>query len=973
MQKNTSNIDVNIPMFPQCSPICKQQLDVINAVSIKIANDAYLVVQRSLGRESGWTYQVTIKYLKVFAENLSNLVTKLGDDAAPLLLQGFQVLLSDRDYWMKIEKCAEVVFIHKEGVKGNKGVSELSKAILYLLRSFKNNPPDLISPSSIRLPDQNKAHTYTLAALYQISTELILECQALIMRYVAASAMPERAILKTQPAVSGLVSAAKDNQIKEGLQAEGLRYIASDAENCLQALNACLTRQDKLALLVLLRECDPSILGPNEKAIPATVKSFPIEFDGIKRNLQAVYLISPKMVQQAQEYLLKVAESHEDALIGKSPKEFVSNFPSVGRWINQLQDQLDTDDRRLIYDKGALAFLENEGKLLRWLYEMSQSLKKKNTNIEKKLSIKPTMAGTSLQNSYIALTGLLSFLVGHRIKVERYYPYFLEFPHEGDPHDFRYYSIQYIHENYPALSCDIVKAKDRMLGSMAHDARANVSVYSFFRVLKPIFEFCDGLFTTREKNSLAKKGVRALSLHHHRIMKKCLEQIQQRFKSGDISSEAAHTSQRVLKEFSAMHGFTWVDSFPIDAGRANLLNDKKDTDDYYILDEVAQLAFHIELLLAKDDLPRLHQLWLRVARIILKTNWNLTPVLNLEVGDLFEVEFAGKRSYLVRLFKPRANYDTQWNRFDTDIRADALFTDDIKVGKEVLSVIRDLQFIMNDLSASIRVNLSDTHPFKTSLMIFNDGLHSNGRTKRLTEGSFKKGINDLLSANNCSILFTPTRIRKGGLNFIYRQVGKDVRKYKAASNHTWEVFKKHYFRYDGKACEETLSNAISIMGDYFHGRPIIEKIKIITEKEEYWQQVPNGKCASLGNDVQAQAYNKANHALFKALGMEDCERCADFNACLWCEHYRGIADAEHAYRLLSYRNFVIADMEASIGESLNTGLQKEYTRLLMQRVDEVLADMDAINPNCRKTAEFYMEEHGIHSDWMLASTTSGMQ
>lgn len=124
--------------------------------------------------------------------------------------------------------------------------------------------------------------------------------------------------------------------------------------------------------------------------------------------------------------------------------------------------------------------------------------------------------------------------------------------------------------------------------------------------------------------------------------------------------------------------------------------------------------------------------------------------------------------------------------------------------------------------------------------------------------------------------------------------------------------------------------------------------------------------------MQAQAYTKANHALFKALGMEHGDRCADFNACLWCEHYRGVADAEHAYRLLSYRNFVIADMEASISESLNTGLQKEYTRLLRQRVDEVLADMDAINPGCRQTAEVYLVEHGIHPDWMLASTTIRM-
>lgn len=968
MTKNYPSIEVKTLSFPHCPTPHEEQLNVISAVSRKLAVDVYLIVQRSLGLEDGWAYEKsnTLIHLRMFAANLSALVAKLGDDATPLLQQGLQALFTERDYWMKIEECTEAVAICKGITRGRQSISRLSLAIQYLMRSFKDNP-GLISPSYIRLSDQGIE--YTLAPLYQISSELILECQPLLLRYARANARPELAIKKTNYAVSGLLAAAKDNQIKKGLQAEGLRYIASDAKNCLTALNACLTRQDKIALLVLLRECDPHILGPNEKSIPATVKSIPIEYDGVKRDLQAVYLISPQMVKQAQEYLLRVSESCETAFIGKSPKEFVSNFPSLGRWINQLQDHLDAEDRQLIYDKGALAFLENKGKLLRWLYEMSQSFKNRNTDIEKKLSIKSTMAGTSLKRSYIALTGLLSFVVGHRIKVERYYPYYLEFAHEGDPHDFRYYSIQYIYENYPALGRNIVKAKEKMLGSMAHNSRADVSVYSFFRTLKPIFEFCDESFTEREKNSLAKEGVRALSLHHHRIMKKCLEQIQQRFKSGDIGSEKAHAYQRVLKEFSAMHGFTWVDSFPIDAGRAKLLSKQKNTDDYYTLDEVAQLAFHIELLLAKDDLPRLHQLWLRVARIILKTNWNLAPVLSLKVDDLFEVEFAGKRSYLVRLFKPRANYDTQWNRFDTDTS----LTDDLKVGKEVLSVIRDLIFIMNDLSADIRVNLSDTHPFKRSLMIFNDGLHSNGRTKRLTEGSFKKGICDLLSANNCPILFTPTRIRKGGLNFIYRQVGKDLRKYKAASNHTWEVFKKHYFRYDGKDSEETLSNAILVMGDYFHGRPIVEKIKIVTETEEYWQQAPNGKCTSLGNDVQAQAYNKANHALFKALGMEDSDRCADFNACLWCEHYRGIADAEHAYRLLSYRNFVIADMEASIGESLNTGLQKEYTRLLRERVDEVLADMDAINPGCRQTAQVYLEEHGIHPDWMLASTTSVMQ
>ncbi|KAB0287059.1 hypothetical protein F2P58_20740 [Vibrio fortis] len=966
-----SYIGANKPMFPQCSPVYTTQLDIINSVSKKVASDAYLVVRRSLGFENGWasSEQVTVKHLKVFTANLTKLVGQLGDDASRLISQGFQALFSDRDYWMKIEKCAETIF-PRETSERSKAVSELSEAILYLVKSCKNNA-DLISPSSIRLPNREKARAYTLAPLYHVSTELVLECQSLLMRYVMASSKPELAIVKARGAVSGLVMAAKDNVIKDGLRKQGLRFIASDADKCLTSLSACATRSDRRALLVLLRECDPTILGPNRKDIPTTVKSIPVEYAGIRRNLKAVHFISPTMAQQAQDYLRSVSEECGKSQVGNSPKEIVSNFPILGRWIYQLQDQLDTGDRQLIYHKGALAFLENKGKLLRWLYEMSQSLKNRNTDMEKKLSIRSTLAGSSLQKSYIALTGVLSFLTGHRIKVERYYPYYLEFPHEGDPHDFRYFSIQYIYENYPALSQDLIKAKKKLLGSMKHDARADVSVYSFFRVLKPIFEFCDEVFTEQERKSLAKEGARALSSNQHRIMKKCLEQIQQRFKSGEIASETAHNYQRTLKEFTAMNGLTWVDSFPIDAGRARLVNKQKNTDDYYTLDEAAQLAYHIEHLLAKENLPRLHQLWLRVARIVLKTNWNLSPVLNLDVDDLFEVEFAGKRTYLVRLFKPRALYATQWNHFDAHV--EELLVDDIKVGKEVVAVVRDLQFIMNNLSADIRFSLSDTHPFKKSLMIFNDGLHSNGRAKRLTEGSFKKGINELLSESNCPIVFTPTKIRKGGLNFIYRQVSKELRKYNAVSNHTWEVFKKNYFRYDEKASEEALSYAISIMGDYFHGRPIIDKIKIVTEKDKYWQQVPNGLCASLGNDLHSHAYEKAHHALFKALDIEGSGRCADFNACLWCEHYRGIADAEHAYRVMSYRDFVIADMEASIGESLNTGLQKEYVRLLRQRVDEVLADMEVINPGCCQLAEAFLKEHGIHPDWGLYSTTSVMR
>lgn len=971
MTKNTPNIKVKTLTFPRCTTAYEEQLNIINTVSRKLAADVYLVVLRSHGHENGWSYDKShmLKRLRVFSANLTALVAKLADDAAPLLQQGLQALFEEPDYWMKVEDCTEAVAICYGIPSGHQSISRLSEVILYLMRSFKNDP-SLIAPSYIRLSDQGVA--YTLAPLYQISSKLILECQPLMLRYAQANARPELAIKKTNNAVTGLIAAAKDNKIRKGLLTEGLRYIASDFDNCIAALKACPTKQDKDGLVALLRECDPSILGPNRQGLPTTAKSIRIEYAGIKNDLKAVYLISPKMALQAQEYLLRITEGCETAEVGNAPKEFVSNFPSIGKKLFELQGLLDEQERQLIYDKGALAFLENEGKLLRWFWEMAQSFKDRNSEIRKETSIQPSIGKSTLVKSYIALTGLLSFLVGNKVKVQRYYPFYLEFTHEGDPTDARFYSIQYLYENYPALGYDLVKAKDKMLSSVDHDSLADISVYSFFRTLKPIFEYCEELFTVQEKDTLATEGAKALSLNHHRMMKKCLERIQQRFKSGDITSDTAHSQQKVLKDFSALFGFTWVDSFPINAGRADSFSNQKKTGDYYTLDEATQLAFHIELILAKNDLSHLHQLWLRVARIILKTNWNMAPIFNLEVDDLFEVEFAGRHSYLVRLFKPRAGYKTQWNRFDTGSEVEMLLEKDVKIGKEVLAVIRDLQFIMDELSGDIRASLSDTHPFKKSLMIFNDGLHSNGRVKKLTEGSYKTGINDLLKINGCPIPFSPTKIRKGGLNFIYRQVAKDFSKYKAVGNHSWKVFREHYFKFDGNAAEETLSKAISVMGDYFHGRPIVEKIQIVTETQAYWQQTPNGKCASQGNDAQARAYNKTHHALFKMLGIEESQRCADFNACLWCEYYRGIADVEHVYRLLSYRDFVIADMEASIGESLNTGLQKEYIYQLRLRIDEVLADIDAINPGCHQLAKDYLDDHGIHPDWALASTTSMM-
>ena len=967
MNEKRALIDCELFYFDKLPSSYKIPICDIRAISDRLARDIIVVSCRSLGLLDGWAYHqdTTLTHLRRLRSTLPDLIKLLGSDSDKLLREGLAGLYLDSDYWIVVEQQCEILSAIQGHAKGREIACSLIITLLYFARAHTGNPK-LCSPCHIVIPE---SHPAAISPLYLISIDLFRECHWLLTRLVERTTMPISQLhAYIGQALRALRAVAQVERLMAGIIKEGLQYIASDFENCCEALNACQAQISKQGLAVLLRECDPRILGPNRRRVPADTPSIPIEYNNGKGDLKAAYLISPKIVEQAKEFLERVNANCLTAEPGGSPADFCSNFSAFCNMLYEQEEMLDPKDRSLLQRKGILALLENDGKLLRWLWEMQ--LFAPDIGIVRITGIKTMHRNKLAYSKYcIAVTGLLSFLTGRKVYVQRYYPYFLEFPHEGDPLQARFYSIKNIYESYPALGRDIVTAKGEILGSFEHDGKADVTVYTYFRYLKSIIEQTEHLFTPKEKHQLAVEGVKAFTLHHHRIMKKCLEFVQGKFKEGVISGDYGWGLQKALKIIVDHYGFPWIDSFRISFTRDSKLRDMQPDNDYYTTQEVVQLAFHIERLLAKPSLSRLHQLWLRSARIILKTNWNPTPVLNLTVDDIFELEFAGRQSYMVRLFKPRAGYSTQWNRFD--IQAESLLEDDVKVGKEVLSVIKDLQFIKNNLTQDIRDKLPDSHQLKRALMLYIDETHSAGRTKKLTE-SFKSGLQGLLNVNGCQIIFTPSKIRKGGLNFIYRAVGKEFRRYKYAGNHTWEVFRKHYFRFEGAASENNLSKATSIMGDYFHGRPIAEEIKIVTDTEPYWQQVPNGKCASLGSDAQARAYNRAHHAVFKALGLDDSERCADFNACLWCEHYRCVADPEHAYRLLSYRDFVIYDMEASIGESLNTGLQTEYVDLFRQRVDQVLADMDAITPGCRQEAEMYIAENGIHPDWRLASTSSSL-
>jgi hypothetical protein len=131
------------------------------------------------------------------------------------------------------------------------------------------------------------------------------------------------------------------------------------------------------------------------------------------------------------------------------------------------------------------------------------------------------------------------------------------------------------------------------------------------------------------------------------------------------------------------------------------------------------------------------------------------------------------------------------------------------------------------------------------------------------------------------------------------------------------------------------------------------------------QKTPTGECASKGNDAEARQYKKEHRHL------SDKENiwCSDFLACIWCKHFRTVADPDHVWQLLSYRDYVLADMSASISDIDNNDFQQDAIDALHQRVAAILKQVSLKNAMAVKKGQELLEQNGMHPFWAFAVTS----
>jgi len=891
----------------------------------------------------------------LLSEALPAILTHLSSSDTQLIKQHGLEALNDLQLWSRFEFATEKVGVHSGSM--SRLSSNLTIFIGYAMKYINNESHnETLRPSVFKVEGGNNA---SITPLYRISVKLLWEFKELAQNVLGDHPDPYYIQRTVRDSTRAIAIIAENPQVRDALVKQGFSGLVSNDALLNQAIsNDSLIRTVKDALVVILRGHSPEKFPPAYLVRIKGGEQYSLRIGRAEINVTRLGSLAPILVEQAQEYadhyMSNVLKEETEPKQAKDVCTHLRGFVALGRTLYALKGSLNSTHISVLKAGGFKGFLANNGELLRWCFELREGA----TTQRKR---------TSSSNSFAALTGVVGYFTDTRIDIRDFYPdNYLKFSSESVIGEYEYMDISHITKAYPALGRDLQTVYKSAINSLKADALGSITISSrlsqFQRIMKLPVEL-----STEQRNWLSEEGLAGFVKDHHSVLKAYLEIIQSNAKSLIYAPETAWGYQVGLKWVIQAADFDVIDVYPVKLPQSIIGKQKADSDDYYTKDEVIELAYYIEVLLAQDDLPQHKTLFLRIARILLKTGWNQSPVLTLETLDILEVDcpLAGQKTYFVRLFKKRAGYQTQWYKFE--LSAEEVLNEGIQVGATVKAVLKELIYLSNTISKPLRDSLPPDHPFKNSLMLYDRG---DGVIRRATDSILYDTLSKTLPKSGCSVRFSSRRIRKTGMNYIYRRVEKDFSKYKKVGQHSFEVFQRDYLRMATDETERTLSKAITVMGDYFHGRPITDDIKIVTEFSDYWQQVPNGGCASQGNDVQAAAYNRKIHGLTKLFDIEKATYCADFSACLWCEHYRCVADPEHIWRLLSYRDFVLEDMDASIEDIAEVGAQKEYHRLLTQRVNEVLGDLNRLTSGCREAGEKLLAERGIHPDWQTPSTTS---
>jgi|TARA_R110002051_G_C8762237_1_gene501858 hypothetical protein len=833
-------------------------------------------------------------------------------------------LLKDKIEWARVEK--ELYEVEAVQVYTRRKGSILA-SLIHLAKTYFDDP-SLSSPSRVRSSTSDLS--IDISKLYIYSAETVVDCSDLFLNVLKKPNGYNKYKSGVHWISQALVNAKGDEALKRAFEKKKTVVDIIDDDTTFEMLKSKIPSDNHSRIIKFRSAHNPQLHGLESKS--AKKSSHVLKAGNIKRGAVWIYELSPVWFIQCQEYVNEVHKTR-----GKTAAlSAITRLTKLGSAIYDHKNKL--PDLKDFKSEGVLAFYKNGHSLAKSVYQIKE--KRVADTLGELIAVHNYVYGSDWK-----ITSLLNLVV--------------KFDNESSDDSDNHIVLDPLLDEFPHLAQSIFDFAQYELNRIDGDKNSRNTVFSQVSILKNIFKNHLGTLRKAEVKPLQEHGVEGLAMNDCRLIKKIRFIIRDKYQTGEFTLQTARFSQSVLSLFCSHFNLPKVKSYSISKTKRKANEDKNRASDYYSLRDVASLAYSIEVGLLDNSLSSKDELFLRLGRVLLKTGWNLDPVLMLEIDDLLKLDapIVGKTTNFVRLFKKRAGYKTQFYEFNIDEKG--IEKEGLVFGKEVTNALSDLEYIRDKISARIRPSLQENSKLKYRLSLYRA---SNGRIYSPSFNNFNSQINQILRKYECSISFNVQRIRKGGLNYVYKSYAKKFKKYYEAGQHSLSVFLDVYLRDDGLESEETISSATSIMADYFTGRPLAEDIIIVTDIPPESKQTPSGLCVSAGNDEEAEAFVKLRRRLNRESG-SDNSQCGDFNACLFCRHYRLVADAEHVWRLLSYQSYVVGEMERGISDYESSTDQSEYINLLNKRVEKILADVEEINSAAVRDGEYEFKTKGCHKDW----------
>jgi len=877
------------------------KLNKVLAHSECLANDIYTCHQRFMNNKVKWnkTEKTISSQIRFIITRFDELLDKLNQDAKYKLLTTGLLALQDSQTWNHLEYAA--LNTCKRTGKG------IKNAFITLARIF-NNSLELHPPSKVNL----KGYITDISKLYAASELLFNEYHAFLL-YLLESDINQKKLRDIKASTHAtLIELIQNNRCRKLLAQHGLRALAIDAEPLKMASKA--QRYNHLHFQLMLLHYDNKAF--QQKLIYVR--------DKYELNFTDIHRISPMLYNDIERYSKIIGNTVDSHLKSKSVRD---KFSAFRRALPVLQSALLTSQNKELIDKGIATIIDTEG-LLKQLYD----------DIKVPSWIFLLFYEICRCNYPDKTPELLSFRES-----------LLSFPGIDKNREIQcdFTSIKAISEH---MYDDFVHLLNDFKANIEQRNIAMISVYHNYQQIKSLFNKFSYTFTQVHLDILVQHGIKGFSVNNCLVQKHLLAELQSSVNNNSFNRKTARTYRSSFIWLMRQLDIPFKDIYPIKLTKMVKYTQRLNTDDFYTAGQCRELAFYIEKLLRDDKTSLYHKIVLHFGKVILKTGWNITPLLNLECEDIVEVvsPITNKAEYVLVLQKARGGYRNDPYSFGkTDLKADTL-----------KSAISDLLVVRDELTRDFRKRTQHSN----FIFIF----PRNDQILKLEYPSVKH-LSTILKNAGCRINFVAQKIRKGGVNHIYRKLYKNLKKSTDITKHSFDTFESNYLRIDPDQSRYSLNQATKVMGDYFTGKEISSEIHIITDEAASQHQIiPSGTCAAQANNKEANRYDKEHRKIHQTIGDKDSKLCADFLSCIWCKYFRVVIDAEHIWKLLSYKNYILLGMEMSVVDFDGGNQQSASINILKQRVDDIINNLRERNDKAVDDGFMLLEKQGMHPDWEFA-------